>query len=134
MKILLLTLVAPNPPDSGPKVKTHYLLRYLAQRHEVTLVSFVRSAAEEAAACELTGLCRAVYTVPIQRSRARDIGYLLASFFSPRPFLMLRDESRAMRRLLHELLAHEQFDLAHADQLNMVPFARATGLPVVLDE
>jgi len=134
MHILLLTLVAPNPPDSGPKVKTHYLLRYLAQQHEVTLVSFVRSAAEEAAARELAGLCRAVYTVPIQRSRVRDIGYLLASFFSARPFLMLRDESRAMRRQLRELLEREQFDLAHADQLNMAPFARATGLPVVLDE
>jgi glycosyltransferase involved in cell wall biosynthesis len=134
MRILLLTLVVPNPPDSGPKVKTHYLLRYLAQHHEVTLISFVRSTAEEAAARELKGLCREVYTVPIQRSRARDIGYLLASFFSSRPFLMLRDESRAMRRLLRELLAHEQFDLAHADQLNMAPFARATGLPVVLDE
>ncbi len=134
MRILLLTLVVPNPPDSGPKVKTHYLLRYLAQHHEVTLVSFTRSAAEEAAARELKGLCRAVYTVRIQRSRARDIGYLLASFFSARPFLMLRDESRAMRRQLSELLAREQFDLAHADQLNMAPFARATGLPVVLDE
>ena len=134
MRILLLTLIVPNPPDSGPKVKTHYLLRYLAQHHEVTLVAFVRSAAEQAAARELEGLCQAVYTVPIKRSRARDIGYLLASFFTSRPFLMLRDESRAMRRLLRELLAREQFDLAHADQLNMAPFAHATGLPVVLDE
>ncbi|MEO7912043.1 MAG: glycosyltransferase family 4 protein [Roseiflexaceae bacterium] len=134
MRILLLTLVVPNPPDSGPKVKTHYVLRYLAQHHEVTLVAFVRTAAEEAAARQLEGLCHAVYTVPIKRSRARDIGFLLASFFTSRPFLMLRDESRAMRRLLRELLAREQFDLAHADQLNMAPFARATELPVVLDE
>jgi len=65
MRILLLALVVPNPPDSGPKIKTHYLLRYLAQRHEVTLVAFVRSAAEDAAARELEGLCQAVYTVPI---------------------------------------------------------------------
>src|SRR5262249_41826932 len=50
MRILLLTLVVPNPPDSGPKIKTHYLLRYLAQHHQVTLVSFVRSAEEAAAA------------------------------------------------------------------------------------
>jgi glycosyltransferase involved in cell wall biosynthesis len=134
MRILLLTLVAPNPPDSGPKIKTHYLLRYLSQRHEVTLVSFVRSAAEEAAARELEQFCQAVYTVPMRRSRARDLGYLLASLISARPFLMLRDESRAMRRLLAELLASEQFDLVHADQLNMAQFGMATGLPVVLDE
>jgi polysaccharide biosynthesis protein PslH len=133
MRVLLLTLVAPNPPDSGPKVKTHYLLRYLAQRHRVTLVSFVRSQAEAAAARALEGLCEAVYTVPMRRSRARDAGYLLGSLASGQPFLMLRDDSRAMRRLLRHLVARERFDLAHADQLNMIQFARATGLPVVFD-
>jgi glycosyltransferase involved in cell wall biosynthesis len=134
MRILLLTLVVPNPPDSGPRIKTHYLLRYLAQRHLVTLVSFVRSEAEEAAARALTGLCEAVYTVPMQRSRPRDAAYLLGSMVSSRPFLMLRDESRAMRRLLRDLLARDTFDLVHADQLNMAQFALSTGLPVVLDE
>jgi glycosyltransferase involved in cell wall biosynthesis len=134
MRILLLTLVVPNPPDSGPRIKTHYLLRYLAQRHKVTLVSFVRSEAEESAARALVGLCEAVYTVPMHRSRLRDAGYLLGSMVSSRPFLMLRDESRAMRRLLRDLLARDTFDLVHADQLNMAQFALSTGLPVVLDE
>jgi glycosyltransferase involved in cell wall biosynthesis len=134
MRVLLLTLVVPNPPDSGPRIKTHYLLRYLAQRHAVTLVSFVRSEAEEAAARALEPLCEAIHTVPIRRSRLRDAGYLLASLASSRPFLMLRDESQAMRRLLHELVARKEFDLVHADQLNMAPFAQATGLPMVLDE
>jgi glycosyltransferase involved in cell wall biosynthesis len=134
MRILLLTLVVPNPPDSGPRIKTHYLLRYLAQRHKVTLVSFVRSEAEEAAARALVGLCEAVYTVPMQRSRIRDAVYLLGSMVSSRPFLMLRDESRAMRRQLRDLLARDTFDLVHADQLNMAQFGFSTGLPVVLDE
>jgi glycosyltransferase involved in cell wall biosynthesis len=134
MRILLLTLVAPNPPDSGPRIKTHYLLRYLAQRHEVTLVSFVRDAAEEASARALESICTAVHTIPIRRSRLRDVGYLFASMASSRPFLMLRDESRAMRHFLRDLLAREQFDLVHADQLNMAPFAQATGLPMVLDQ
>ena len=42
MKILLLTQVLPYPPDSGPKVKTWNVIKYLAPRHDVTLVSFVR--------------------------------------------------------------------------------------------
>ncbi len=134
MRVLLLTLLAPNPPDSGPRIKTHYLLRYLAQRHTVTLVSFVRSDAEEAAARALKPFCKAIYTVPISRSRLRDIGYLLASQFGGRSFLMLRDEVQAMRQLLSDLLSRERFDLVHADQLNMVRFALGTGLPVVLDE
>lgn len=135
MRILLLTLVVPNPPDSGPRIKTHYVLRWLADRHEVTLVSFVRDAAEEAAAQALAPLCRGgIYTVPIRRSRIRDIAFLMASFVQKMPFLMLRDESPAMRALLQKLLKEHRFDLIHIDQLNMALFAQNTNLPVVLDE
>jgi glycosyltransferase involved in cell wall biosynthesis len=133
MRILLLTQVVPNPPDSGPKIKTHYLLRYLAQHHEVTLVSFVRTEAEEQAACALEGLCKTVHTVWLRRSRWRDAGYLLASLVSARPLLMMRDESVRLRRLLTGLVARERFDLVHADQLNMAQFGLATRLPMVLD-
>lgn len=42
MNVLLLTQVLPYPPDSGPKVKTWNVLKYLAQHREVTLISFVR--------------------------------------------------------------------------------------------
>src|SRR5262249_25697179 len=94
----------------------------------------VRDAAEESAARALKPLCEAVYTVPMRRSRVRDAGYLLASMVGARPFLMLRDESQAMRWQLRDLLMRERFALGHADQLNMAQFALATGLPTVLDE
>lgn len=42
MKVLLLSQVLRYLPDSGPKIKTGTVLRYLVERHEVTLVSFVR--------------------------------------------------------------------------------------------
>ena len=45
---ILLTKIVPFPPDSGPKVKTYHVLRYLAERgHRVTLASFVRSEEEK---------------------------------------------------------------------------------------
>jgi polysaccharide biosynthesis protein PslH len=134
MKILLLTQVVPYPPDSGPKIKTYHVLRWLAQHHAVTLVSFVRSAAELAAANELRRFCHAVHTVPLQRSRLRDAVSLARCVADPRPFVIARDESRPMRLLLRELIAGQRFDLVHADQINVAQFALAlNGLPVVLD-
>lgn len=47
MRILILTQIVLFPPDSGPKVKTYNGPRYLAQRHEVHLLSFARDPAEE---------------------------------------------------------------------------------------
>jgi glycosyltransferase involved in cell wall biosynthesis len=136
MRIILLTQIVPNPPDSGPKIKTHNVLRYLAEDHEIHLVSFVRSEAEVAQARALAAYCRAgITTVPIRRSHWRDAGFLLRSLGSCRPFLIERDDSDAMRRALKALISSSKFDAVHADQLSMAQFAM--DLPVrvrVLDE
>lgn len=123
MRILLLSQVMPFPPDAGPKVKTYHLLQYLVQHHEVTLVSFVRNAAEREAAHALRDRCVAVHTVPIQRARWRDAYHLVGSLLQNDSFLMRRDASGAMHTLLKRLTREQQFDIIHADQLNMAQFA-----------
>jgi glycosyltransferase involved in cell wall biosynthesis len=123
MKILLLTQVLPYPPDSGPKVKTWNLVKYLAAHHEVVLTSFVRGD-ESASVRVLEDICQAVYTIPIQRGGLPEAGYLARSFLTNVPFLMTRDDRSAMRHLVDRLAAIQRFDIAHADQLNMAQYAR----------
>ncbi|MCU0491331.1 MAG: glycosyltransferase family 4 protein [Chloroflexaceae bacterium] len=135
MRILLLTQVLPYPPDSGPKVKTYNVIQYLARHHEVTLVSLIRSPNEETHAEKLRDLCAAVYTVPLKRSRLRDLGYLAHSLLSGRSFIMARDACPALDQLLAELSRQHEFDLVHADQLNMAQFAlKLPGIPTLLDQ
>jgi len=123
VNILLLTLVLPYPPDSGPKIKTYHVLRYLAQRHSITLVSFVRSEAEARAADVLRRLGITVHTVPIERAVSHEVRGLLASLLTGRPFLMTRDHRADMARLIDRLKSETEFDIAHADQLNMAQYA-----------
>jgi hypothetical protein len=40
MRILVLSTWFPYPPDNGSKSRAHYLVRALAEAHEVTLVGF----------------------------------------------------------------------------------------------
>lgn len=127
MRILMLTLIAPYPPDSGPKIKTYNVLQYLCERHEVTLVSLVRSEQERAHAESLRRICHAVYTVPFQRSRWKDARFLLKSALTRESFILSRDASPELHQLLRQLTACEHFDIIHADQLNMAAFA--VGLP-----
>jgi len=122
MNVLLLTQVLPYPPDSGPKVKTWNVLKYLAQRHTVTLVSFVRGDQSEEAR-HLAQYCQAVYTVPMERGALRDAWYMGLSFLTGQPFMMLRDDRKAMRDLVGRLSVEQRFDVAHADQLNMAQYA-----------
>lgn len=134
MRILLLTQVVPYPPDSGPKIKTYNVLRYLAERHEVHLATFVRSG-EEANVQELRSICASISTVPLARSRLRDVVCLAQSLAIGRPFLIQRDASRAMRDLIRRLLRQYVFDAVHADQLTMAQFAVDAPVPFrLLDE
>lgn len=123
MRVLLLTQVLPYPPDSGPKVKTYHVLKYLAQNHQVTLVSFVRDTDKPEYIQHLETLCERVITVPIKRAPLRDLLFLGKSLLTGQPWMMLRDERPEMRAALQELAATTQFDVVHADQLNMGQYA-----------
>ena len=129
----MLTQVLPYPPDSGPKVKTYNVIKYLARKHCVTLVSFVRGDQSERVR-HLERYCQAVHTVPIARGTVRDAWYMGLSFLTGQPFLMLRDDLRAMRDLVDRLSDEQCFDVVHADQLNMGQYAeRVPGVFKVLD-
>lgn len=133
MNILLLTQVLPYPPDSGPKIKTWNVIKYLAQSHSVTLVSFVRGD-QSAQVRILEGVCKAVYTLPIARQPFNELKFLGQSLISGEPYLMLRDDRRAMRRLVQRLASETSFDIVQADQLNMAQYARLVpGGSKVLD-
>ena len=132
-KILLLTQVLPYPPDSGPKVKTWNVLKYLAQHHEVTLVSFVRGD-QSVEVKHLQQYCAAVHTVEMKRAKVADGLAMLRSFVTGQPWMMLRDDRAEMRALIAELCQIQQFDIAHADQHNMAQYAeRVPGARKILD-
>ncbi len=136
-RILLLTQVLPYPPDSGPKVKTYNVLKYLARQHEVTLVSFARGD-QSADIAHLRTLCAAVHTAPMTRPVWRDALALGRSMLNGQPWMMLRDDRAAMRALIDAMCGAQRFDFVHADQLNMAQYARRArartpGLKTVLD-
>lgn len=134
MNILFLTQVLPYPLDAGPKMRIYYVLRYLAQHHRVTLVSFVRGAKDEQNAEHLRSFLHAVHTVPIQRAVWRDAYFFAASVLTNEPFLIVRDHVDAMHALIRQLVTQEHFDAVHADQLGMAQYATRLPLAKTLDE
>lgn len=121
--ILLLTQVLPYPLDAGPKVRAYYMLRYLAQRHQVTLVSFVRADDRPEYVQHLAGLCHAVHTVPMVRSTARNVRAGLQGLATGLPMIVARDDVPEMSALLRRLVRETDFDVVHADQLSMAWYA-----------
>jgi len=125
MKILFLTQVLPYPLDAGPKVRAYYVLRYLAQQHAVTLVSFVRATDQPAALAHLGQFCQQVHTTTMPRSKLRDSYHLVRSLVNGEPFIIARDWHPPMAQRLQQVIETEgPFDAIHADQLWMAPYAQ----------
>jgi len=141
MRILFLSQVLPWPLDAGPKMRSYYVLRHLAQQHQVTLLTFVRDTDRPADIAHLAEFCEAVYTVPMTRPVWRDLAFLGRSLVTGQPFLIARDQVRQMNEIIERLLADHYFDAVHADQLWMAQYAltvaqaaRQTPPRLILDQ
>jgi len=123
MRILFLSQVLPYPVDAGPKMRSYFVLRHLVQKHEVTLLTFVRDTDRPQDIAHMAELCHAVRTVPMHRNRLRDVKFLAQSFLTQDPFLIVRDQMPAMTDEIRRLVTSEPFDAIHVDQLWMAQYA-----------
>jgi glycosyltransferase involved in cell wall biosynthesis len=125
MHVLFLSQVLPYPLDAGPKMRSYFVLRHLVQQHQVTLLTFVRDTDRPQHIAHLSEFCHAVHTVPMPRSRVRDVKFLTQSLLTGQPFLILRDHVPAMMTEIQRRVRAERFDVVHADQLWMAQYALA---------
>lgn len=133
MRILFLSLWFPFPPDNGSKMRIYNLLRALAQRHAITLLSFVGQG-EPIQPDGLKGICEAIRTVPSRPYRPTRWKALLG-LLSPRPRFLVDTDSPAMRRLLQEELARQDYDVIIASQIGAAVYvAEVRGRAKVFEE
>ncbi|WP_298490589.1 glycosyltransferase family 4 protein [uncultured Chloroflexus sp.] len=135
MHILMLSPYPPYPPRGGGALRIYHLLRGLAARHTVTLLSF---APDEAAAQAMQPLRDLADVRIVIGPLARSLGQrALTTLVSPWPDMALRNASTAYSATLAELLANEQFEVVLAESIEMAPYllqARHSGARLVLDE
>lgn len=120
MKILILAPYPPYPPHGGGTMRIYQIVRGLAERHDVTCLSFAADQAAEQALAPLQRICRVV-TVrgPLHRSPAQRAWTMLAS---PLPDMALRNAAPAYAEALRALLASEPFDIVQAESIEMAGY------------
>jgi glycosyltransferase involved in cell wall biosynthesis len=140
-RVLFLSQLVPYPPDAGPKVRSYFVLRYLAQRYAITLLAFSRPDDPPESIEHLRTYCEQVITVPIHRTKVRDVRMLAASLLAGESFIIRRDSVAKMTAQVERLLASNAYDYVHADQLWMAQyglharqFAKVRKPCLILDE
>lgn len=128
MKILFLSTWYPSPPDNGSKLRVYYLLRGLAERHEVTLLSFAFATARPDAPGDLGNWCSQIQTVPLDPFAFNQAG-ALRTFLSPRP--VFSRPAPAMSQLAAQTLRARSYDAIIASTGMMIDYAMAAPPSVV---
>lgn len=136
MNILILSPYPPYPPYGGGAMRIYQIIRGLAQRHDVTCLTFAPDASADRGLDPLRAICR-VLTVfgPSQRSLLQRAWTTLAS---PLPDMALRNASRAYAAALQSLLAAERFAIVQAESIEMAGYlaqhGRDQGAKFILDQ
>jgi sugar transferase (PEP-CTERM/EpsH1 system associated) len=123
MKLLFLTPQLPYPPQKGTTIRNYNLIRQLARRHEVHLLSFVQGEDDLAWVPELRQYCHSIDTVLApQRSPLRRAWTVLSS---PLPDMALRLPSAEYQTKLADLLEREEFDVVQIEGIEMAQYGLA---------
>ena len=119
LRVLFITEFLPWPLNHGGSIRTYHILRQIALRHDVILVTQVPPGDTEGEE-RMRGLVARLYSVPLKpRSFIRKALAATLSLVSTRPYVAAYSHHRrALARLIRQLVSRERFDLVHLDHLD----------------
>ncbi|RIK40045.1 MAG: glycosyl transferase family 1 [Chloroflexi bacterium] len=122
MRLLFLTPQLPYPARQGATLRNFALIKYLAQRHDVDLLTFLAPGEELAAANPLHQLCRRVGATPqpLRTTKQR----MVTTLRSWRPDMALRLDDPAMHHLVAQWLEQEVYDGVQIEGIEMAQYGR----------
>jgi glycosyltransferase involved in cell wall biosynthesis len=117
MRILFLTPQLPYPPHQGTTIRNYNIIANLAPRHEIHLLSLVRSQDEIAGATPLHQHCCSIEGVltPRRSPLKRSLSVLLSAL----PDMALRLPSAEFKTKLKAYLERERFDVVQIEGIEM---------------
>jgi glycosyltransferase involved in cell wall biosynthesis len=135
MKILWVSHIIPYPPKSGVHLRSYYLLRGVAAKHEVDLLAFIqepwldvfyssRQEGLEDCARELGKLCRSVRFLPIDNLK-RTGGKLRTAaegLVLPTSYTIRWLQSAQAHAAFAEAARRTPYSLVHFDTIGLAPF------------
>lgn len=133
LSVLVLDEEMPYPLNSGKRIRTWNLLRYLAREHDITLLCHgTRNDPGFAALASLGIRVETVAALPPSGSPAFYAG-ALANLFSPWPYSVSRHHSRRFARALGRLISANRYDLVHCEWTPYASYSRAArDLPMLV--
>ncbi|MDD5772176.1 MAG: glycosyltransferase family 4 protein [bacterium] len=133
MKILYLTSWLPFPLSTGAKVRNYYLLKYLSEKHQIDLLTFIFNREEEKNVSALGGICKRVKAV-LAVDKKFSINEHVLAHFSEKPKSIQFSRNEEMAKLVYDWTIEKRYDLIIIDHIMMTDYVLGLkGIPRVID-
>lgn len=119
MNILLITPTLPYPPDAGGKIVIYNTIKYLSQRHNISLLSLIQPGQEKFIS-SLRPYCRKVEVV--EKATNYQRASLLLNLLSPFPYTVNKFFEEDFKKKLQKLIKEDKFDLIQIEHLHMAQY------------
>lgn len=128
MKIVVIAPRFPFPLDKGDRLTVFHLLKYLSQRHQVSLICFLEPDQDPAWVEKVEPFCERVEAVPLKRARA----YMNCMVGLPGkiPLQMSYYADPEMTAAVEKLTAEIQPDLVYAHTIRMGQYSEPLDAPM----
>lgn len=126
----MLVPFLPNAQTSGGQTRWYNIVKFLSEKHEITLFSLIKDESERRFIPELEKYCKKVevFNRPKSPWTVRNI---LLSVFSPFPLLLIRNFSFKERAAVAKELQNGNYDLIHAEAFYVMPHIPETSVPSI---
>jgi sugar transferase (PEP-CTERM/EpsH1 system associated) len=125
----------PFPPFKGDQSIPFHRLKYMGDKHDITLLTFYENKKELTSLEKITPYCKQVITV--KKSFFKSLfNMLVFGLFSRLPFQVLYYQSRKFKQQLTKLLAENRFDILHVYMLRIAEYGKniqQPGMPKILE-
>jgi polysaccharide biosynthesis protein PslH len=134
MKILFLSRWFPYPPDNGSKKRCYNLIKILASKYEVDLISFTSEPVTTERLKALEPYCQSVLTIQFKDYNPRGFRARLG-YFSTRPRFLYDTYRKEFFETIQAACRKTRYDLIVASQLDMTPYTKdVRGAKVLIEE
>jgi GT2 family glycosyltransferase len=123
-RLLMLISQWPYPPRSPAQIRWWQMIRYLGERHELTLVTFLQREDEETRS-QVERYCRAIYGVGYGGAELPDASSL--------PRQVRERQTLKMREAVRSATSHS-YDAALIEQIFLAPYREFIAAPTILGE
>jgi len=134
MKILFLSRWFPYPANNGSKIRIFNLLKYLANYHEIDLISFHTGNITTEQIVTMQQYCQQVKAIPYQEFNPNSVKSKLA-FLSPTPRSFIDTYNPDMSKAIESNLQQNHYEIVIASQFDMAFYtASINNIPVIFEE